>query len=168
LLKLPETRGKHILKRIGVSTESPYGLFYGWLYFKVNAPYYVYPRPVGDALPQLSQHQGTGDFSGLKNYQLGDSPQRISWKHSSRTEKWLVKEFKDSAEPQCLLRWQDCPQSDNEDKLQQLARWIVDCESGKLQYCVELPGAPAHASFDSGSLHFHRNLLSLACWEASV
>lgn len=167
LLQLPQTRGQHRLKRIGMGTESPYGLFYGWLYFKVNTPYFVYPRPVGNTLALLSHHQGSGDFSGLKNYQLGDSPQRISWKHSSRSEQLLVKEFKESAEPQCLLRWQDCLQTDDEGKLQQLARWIVDCEGGHFTYSLELPGANTTPGFDSGAAHFHRNLLALARWQVS-
>ncbi len=162
-LTLPQPRGPHFLDRIQLSTESPYGLFYSWLYFKIKAPYSVYPRPFGQSLPIESFQQGVGEFSGLKNYEVGDPLPRISWKHSSRGDQLLIKEYKESALPQFVLAWSHCPQKDPEDRLRQLARWIVDCEKNRFQYQLQLPGYQNH--FDCGESHFHRSLLKLAEWK---
>ena len=163
-LELPQKRGEHILRRLRLSTESPYGLFYGWLYFKVSTPHFVYPQPIGHPLPQTQQSQGHDEFSGLKQYQSGDSPQRISWKHSSKTDQLLIKEFKDASTPTYLLNWEDCPQTNDEERLQQLARWIVDCESSQNTYKLQLPNSFTESSFDRGYTQFHQSLLTLAKW----
>lgn len=164
-LELPQKRGEHFLQRLRLSTESPYGLFYGWLYFKVSTPYYVYPKPLGHPLPQNQTSLGADEFSGLKQYQTGDSPQRISWKHSAKTDQLLLKEFKESQGVSCLLNWEDCSQTTDEEKLQQLARWIVDCETRQSSYQLIVPGIPTRGSFDRGHSHLHQSLLSLAQWK---
>lgn len=167
-LELPQSRGEHVLRRLRLSTDSPYGLFYGWLYFKVSVAYFVYPHPIGHPLPQTLQSHGTDEFSGLKQYQAGDPPQRISWKHSSKSDQLLVKEFKEASTPTYLLNWEDCPQSTDEAKLQQLAKWIVDCESSQNTYKLQIPNVTEQSTFDRGFTHFHQSLLALAKWSPTT
>lgn len=167
-LTLPSKRGPHQLRRIRLGTESPYGLFSGWLYFKTTSIYYVYPKPVGHQLPaSLYLHQ-PGDFSGLKEYEVGDSLQRISWRHSARSDQWLIKEFKDTTTPQHLLRLEDCPQTNNEDRLRQMAYWIVECERSNIEYKIELSKNQKNENFARGPQHFHRSLMKLAQWTAQT
>ena len=167
-LELPQTRGEHILRRLRLSTDSPYGLFYGWLYFKMSVSHFVYPHPIGHSLPQTQQNHGVDDFSGLKQYQAGDPPQRISWKHSSKVDQLLIKEFKEASTPTYLLSWEDCPQSADEAKLQQLAKWIVDCEASQNTYKLQIPNMSLQSSFDRGFTHFHGSLLALAKWKPAT
>ncbi len=167
-IELPEQRGRHTFRRLRLSTESPYGLFYGWLYFKVGTPHFVYPHPIGYALPETKQSQGTDEFSGLKLFQAGDSPQRISWKHSSKSDQLLIKEFKEASTPAYVLNWEDCTQTTDEARLQQLARWIVDCEASQNTYRLQIPGADIPRSFDRGFTHFHQSLLTLAKWSKTL
>lgn len=165
-LTLPKERGAHKLRRIRLGTESPYGLFSGWLYFKTNTTYYVYPQPMGNhLLDSLHLHQH-GDFSGLKEYEIGDSLQRISWKHSARSDQWLIKEFKDATTPQQLLKLSDCPQSDDEDRLRQMAYWIVECEKSNIEYKIELSKNANTEPYARGRNHFHQSLLKLALWKS--
>lgn len=164
-IQLPQKRGFHFLERIQLSTESPYGLFYSWLYFKIKSPYYVYPEPVGHRLPFETFPLGTGEFSGLKNYVVGDPLSRVSWKHSSRSEQLLVKEHTESSQPQFVLAWENCPQPEPEDRLKQLARWIVDCEKNRYPYQLQVPDY--QNNFSNGAVHFHRSLLKLAQWETT-
>lgn len=167
-MELPATRGEHHLRRLRLSTDSPYGLFYGWLYFKVSVSYYVYPLPAGQPLPQSQQSAGIDEFSGLKPCQAGDSPQRISWKHSSKADQLLIKEFKEASTPSYLLNWEDCTQLLEEEKLQQLAKWIVDCESSQNSYKLQMPNTMVQSSFDRGFSHFHQSLLTLAKWNSTT
>jgi uncharacterized protein (DUF58 family) len=161
---LPSQRGLNFINRIRLSTEAPYGLFSGWLYFKMKVPFYVYPKPLGESLPDKRVLDSHGEFSGLKEYIVGDSLQRISWKHSARTDQLLVKEFKDQAEPQCLLDWEVCPQKESEQKLSQLARWILDCEAAGFNYRLRLPSIETSSSYRRGLSHANECLLSLAKW----
>lgn len=161
---LPQQRGIHFLNRVQLATQAPYGLFSGWLYFKIKVGFYVYPQPIGESLPNKRVLDSYGEFSGLNEYVLGDSLQRISWKHSARTDQLLVKEFKDQAEPQCLLDWSACTQKENEDKLSQLAKWVVDCEAAGLNYRLRLPSLDTPTPFRKGKVHAQECLLSLAKW----
>ncbi|MBY0386244.1 DUF58 domain-containing protein [bacterium] len=167
-LTLPQQRGPHQLRRIRLSTESPYGLFYGWLYFKTNTTYHVYPKPIGQHLPESLHVHQHGDFSGLKDYEIGDSLQRISWRHSARNDQWLIKEFKDATTPQLLLRLADCPQKDDEDRLRQMAYWIVACEKSNIDYKIELSKNDKNEKFSRGTNHFHDSLLQLAKWSPQI
>lgn len=167
-LTLPQQRGAHQLRRIRLSTESPYGLFSGWLYFKTKSVYYVYPKPVGNHLPISQYLHHSGDFSGLKEYELGESLNRISWKHSARADQWLIKQYKDATVPQHLLRLDDCSQKNDEARLSQLAYWIIECEKSNIDYKLELLKNTANETFDHGTLHFHHSLLKLAKWKSQT
>ena len=41
----------------------------------------------------LITNSGSDDFAGLKPYMLGDSLQRISWKHVAKQQQWVSKSF---------------------------------------------------------------------------
>jgi len=165
--QLPKKRGLYSFQRFRLSTESPYGLFYSWLYLKTNVEYYVYPSPQGIPLPILNDRFQHGDFNELRNYQIGDSLQRISWKHSGRSENLLVKEFMDSSMAPVELNWDDCPSPDPENKLRQLTRWVLDCESLRRDYRLKLPQTRSNETFSSGANHQHRELVKLALWKDS-
>lgn len=135
---LPVKRGRFKPPRLRISTDAPYGLFYGW--------YYLYPDSEGVVYPQLAGHprddqdlpSAGADFSGLKKYTLGDPFQRISWKHSAKREEWLLKEFNDDTPASELYDINDCPQTNIEGKLSQLALWVAQAEQHQKSYGIIL------------------------------
>ncbi len=163
---LPSQRGAHVLDRLRLSTDAPYGLFRGWLYAKIKWTYFVYPAPIGEALPTTSTLLPGGDFSGLREYQLGDPLSRVSWKHSAKNDKLLLKEFNERDENIFLIDWDHCSQNENEARLAQLARWIVDCEKSQRFYALRLHSSESSFHFHRGLSHYHANLLKLAQWQA--
>lgn len=136
---LPPQRGRFKTPRIRVSTDAPYGLFFGWYYLYPSAEGVVYPKLAGEEKETLSLNSTGADFSGLKEYAKGDPFQRVSWKHSAKREEWLVKEFKDEAPVSEIYALEDCPQADLEAKLSQLAFWVTRAEQQSKSYGISLP-----------------------------
>src|SRR4029079_1256918 len=82
-------RGWLLLGRVLLETRFPLGLFRAWSYVEPDARCLVYPQPERTPLPAplaeaaagalRSQSAGNDDFSGLRTYQLSDSPRHVAW-----------------------------------------------------------------------------------------
>jgi uncharacterized protein (DUF58 family) len=112
----------------------------------------IYPRPAfpGLPLPPAASSSGVGsergrgqeDFSGLRQYYMGDSPRHIAWKAAARDQGLLTKQFTGRAETELWLDWAQLPpQMGTEERLSQLARWVLDAHAAGLTYGLRLPGA---------------------------
>jgi uncharacterized protein (DUF58 family) len=135
--------------RLTVYTEFPLGLFYAWSYINFDLRALVYPKPAASArLPASAAPSGTGsisaagdeDFSGLRSYAVGDTPQRIAWKALAREQGLQVKQFSALQGNELWLDWLQAPTEDPEHKLAIMARWILDAEAQGLLYGLRLPG----------------------------
>ncbi len=135
---LPSQRGRYSTTKVKVFTDAPYGLFYGWYNIYRTDQTVVYPRPIGENSSTLQNKSLGSDFSGLIDFQNGDSLSRVSWKHSAQRDQLLVKEFKDETPQLEIYRLADCPQKDIEDKLSQLCLWITQAEKQKIKYGLQL------------------------------
>lgn len=167
-------RGRLELGRLQVSTRFPLGLFRAWAPVDLGLGVLVYPRPAG-ALP-LPRPVGTDgaeaetgdegpaeeDFAGLRDYAQGDSPRRIHWKAAARGQAVPVKVFSGPASDELRLRWAEAGPGDDERRLSQLARWLVDAEAQGLRYALDLPGDAVPAG--RGDDHLHRCLARLALY----
>src|SRR5258708_19600826 len=90
-----------------LETRFPLGIFRAGSYVEPDAGCLVYPRPERSVLPQPSAESARGvlrsptpgndDYSGLRAYQLSDSPRHVAWKAVARSEDMLTKQF--TAEP---------------------------------------------------------------------
>ena len=124
----------------------PLGAFVTWSWTWLEARVLVYPRPAGDLpLPwQAAEGEGkaqgatSGDdeLSGLRPYVLGDSLSRVAWKRYGRGE-LLLKQFAGEGAPQLLLDFAAIP-GGTEQRLSQLAQWIVEAEAQGLSYALRL------------------------------
>lgn len=158
---------------VTIATRFPFGLFRAWSRRDIGLRCLVYPRPVGEQpLPAFrhgeSGHQGglekgEDEFSGLRDYQPGDSARRVHWKAVARGQGVPVKVFSGATSGVTLLRWQDVRVDDTETRLSQLSRWIVDAERQNLRYGLSLPGLDVPT--DSGHEHRHRCLQALALYD---
>jgi uncharacterized protein (DUF58 family) len=163
-------RGIVRLERVRLSTAWPFGLFRAWTWVHTPLEMLVYPRPRG-SLPMPAQSgrragtrelsgAGADEWMGLRPFRDGDSPRQVDWKAYAREAPLLVKEYAQGASE---LRWFDFAPLAHlslEERLSQLARWVVDAEAHGERYGLALPGV--HLPPDRGPEHRHRCLAALA------
>lgn len=153
-----------------VDTEFPLGLFRAWSIVDTKTRCLVYPVPVpGFPLPVGGQgarakedrsKAGANDFAGLREYQPGDSLNRISWKTSARTEDLHSKEFDAEADTVRWLDWDSVPLPDPEQRLGVLAAWVIEAATQGEPWGMRIPGTELEPA--SGPAHRDRCLGSLA------
>jgi uncharacterized protein (DUF58 family) len=169
-------RGMINAPRIQISTRFPLGLFRAWAWINMDRAELVYPRPAkhasanlsGDAGQNASRHNAGGDddFSGLREYRLGDSPKHIAWKTFARIGETLVTEFLSGSQDPLWIDWKDCPETDPELRIARLTRQVIDAHNANNKFGLRIPGheiPPAH-----GSQHRHQCLKQLALYGARV
>ena len=164
-------RGLLPLPRLRITTTFPFGLFRAWTWVHVPLTILVYPRPLGArALPaapgerhgNLSAGSQADEWAGLRPFREGDSPRQVAWKAYARGAPLLVKEYTAAGSAERVFDFGALAGMDTEQRLSQLARWIVDAEAAGERYALVLPGlriAPDH-----GNAHRHRCLAALALY----
>lgn len=176
VLKLPVTatrRGWLPSSVFAVSTEFPLGMFHAWTWLDLEMACLVYPKPAasGRSPPPArgaggavsGNKSGSDEFAGLRSYQRGDSARSIHWKSLPKLNAPMVKQFSETHDREFWLDWNELPDLDVEQRLSQLARWILDADAGPLAYGLRLPGtriAPGR-----GEPHRHACLKALALFE---
>ena len=89
-----------------------------------------------------------------------DSPRQVDWKAYAREAPLLVKEYVQGASELRIFDFAQLGALDQETRLSQLARWVVDAEAHGERYGLMLPGA--QIAPDRGPEHRHRCLATLA------
>jgi uncharacterized protein (DUF58 family) len=146
-----QKRGWLPLGRVMLETRFPLGLFRAWSYIEPDARCLVYPKPERSPLPPPNadaaagslhaQSPGNEDFSGLRTYQLSDSPRHVAWKAVARSDDMLTKQFTGEAAAEMWLDWRRLPgRLGLEQRLSRLAGWILAAESAGAHYGLRLPG----------------------------
>ncbi len=169
-----ERRGWLEYRRIMLETRFPLGLFRAWSYVEPDARCLVYPKPLRTPLPAHSpdphagalraQAPGNDDYSGLRAYQLSDSPRHVAWKAAARSGEMLTKQFSGEAAAELVLDWALMPAGCGaEERLSRLAGWVLAAERDGLRYGLRLPGV--EIAPDRGSAHRSACLQALALYE---
>lgn len=163
-------RGRQRVPRISLSTEFPFGLFRAWTWVHAPEALLVYPAARGNRAPPLagSEHDsgahalagGNDEWAGLRSFRDGDSPRQVAWKAYARGAPLLVKEYTGRSARTLQLDYATLPGLDREQRLEQLARWVVDAEASGARYGLRL-GATRVAE-QRGAAHRHRCLEALA------
>jgi len=168
-------RGVHRITALQVSTQYPLGLWRAVRQVPVTIMLSVYPAPRGvplaQAQPDPDAEVGAGasglqreheDFRGLKAWQLGDSPRHIDWKAAARgTGPLLIKEWAGGGHGVTWLSWA-ATAGDDEARLSQLAKWIVEAHHSALCYGLRLAGLELEPS--TGGVHHQNCLRALAAF----
>jgi len=167
-----QTRGIHPVPRITISSVFPLGLFRAWSHVRLTNTYLVYPEPLGKTqLPyqwneeqqQLrGYHKGTDDFAGLYTYTPGDPLGHIHWKAYAREQGLHTKKFGGNNEQELWLDWRVFNSADTEQKLSQLAMWILEADKTEMNYGLWLPGNRIAPSL--GPMHKQKCLKALATY----
>ncbi len=163
-------RGVVRIERIRLSSAWPFGLFRVWTWVHTPVALLVYPHPHG-VLPMPADsartagarsHAGAGadEWVGLRPFRDGDSPRQVDWKAYAREAPLLVKEYVQGASELRMFEYAQLVRLDQEARLSQLARWVVDAEAQGERYGLILPGV--RLAPDRGPEHRHRCLAALA------
>jgi len=151
LLAVPAAaRGWLPLARVMLESRFPLGLFRAWSYVVPDVRCLVYPRPERAPLPAPTpdaeagaarvQAHGSDDFSGLRAYQLQDSPRHVAWKAVARSDDMLTKQFAGAAGIELWLDWSRLDAGlGTEQRLSRLAGWVLAAERSGARYGLRLP-----------------------------
>ena len=171
-LRFPaEERGEHRIECFAVETVYPLGFLRCTKRFAADQRYIVYPKPAGDTtLPPPRARSGNNaaqpelgegdDFAGVRAYVPGESQRHVDWKAVARGQAMMTKQFVTESAGMLTLDFSATRFGDTEDRLSQLALWIIEAERARRAYGLRLPGVEIPPSV--GDAHFHRCLRTLA------
>lgn len=162
--------------RLTLFTRFPVGLFRAWGYVDLDTHCVVYPRPAVGGLPLpalkaggsegIGLAKGVDDFAGLRQYHPGDSPRHVAWKAAARDQGLLTKQFTGRANAELWLSLELAPPAFGlEEKISQLARWVLDAHAEGIPYGLDLPSARIPVA--TGEAHRDRCLEALALFDPS-
>lgn len=167
-------RGIFIPERLSIFSTYPIGLVVAWSYASLNMQSTVYPAPLlqksaknefglDDEAEQGKEiAQGSTDFSGVRQYQIGDSPKHIHWPSYAKTGEAYTKTFIDYTNQDLWLEWDKLIFSGVETKLSHLCAKVLQYHQDQLTYGLKIPGKTIQPS--SGEAHKTICLTALALY----
>lgn len=169
-LHLPtERRGWLTPGRLRLWTEQPFGMFTVWSWLNPDVSVLVYPA-LEETPPALPQHNGlqgarllagNGDeYSGLRDYHVGDPPRHIAWKASARHDKLLVRENEMTVGDDLELDYASIIGLDRESRIRRLSAWVNMADAAMATYVLSLPNERLGPGV--GPQHRHACLRALA------
>jgi uncharacterized protein (DUF58 family) len=164
-------RGEHEIKKLCLTSAYPLGFLRAYKFLTTTQRYLVYPSPAGDPKLPVSDSRfgqnrprpelGDGDdFAGVRAYVAGESQRHIDWRAAARGQPLMTKQFAAEAAGALYLDLSQVRFRDLEDKLSQLALWVIEAERARKPYGLHLPNSAIPPSV--GDSHFHRCLRALA------
>jgi len=166
-----ERRGRLRIERIKLSTAFPFGLFRAWTWLHPQLSLLAWPMPRGRSEPPPematggnapSVHRaGDEEWAGLREFRDGDSPRQVAWRAFARGRGLLVKTYQSPAAHHRTFDLASTPGANIEQRLEQLAAWIVAAHSRGERYGLRLA---QQVPTDSGNEHRVRCLNGLALY----
>jgi len=172
-----QQRGIFKPERVNVFTRFPIGLVVAWSYAQLDMHSVVYPKAklidnaeqsggIGEQAEQgVEIANGSNDFSGIREYQAGDSPRHIHWKTYAKTGEVYTKSFVDYASHDIWLDWAALPLQDVEAKLSHLCARVLECTQEQQEFGLKLPNKTIQPAL--GEAHKHSCLTALALYGLS-
>jgi uncharacterized protein (DUF58 family) len=168
-------RGEHKVGTLCLMSTYPLGFIRFLKKFASSQSYIVYPKPAGDVrLPSsfadrrvarrpLPDFKEGDDFAGVRAYAPGESQRHIDWKAVARGQPLMTKQFTAEAESTLHLDFSALPLANVEEKLSQLALWVIEAERARRPYGLRLPGTEIPPGI--GQSHFHQCLRALSLFQ---
>jgi uncharacterized protein (DUF58 family) len=163
-------RGAMPIGRLRIRTTWPFGLFRSWTWLHLADEVTVYPRPHGSrSMPVAAGARGgtaphdageLDEWATLRAFRDGDSPRQVAWKAYARGAPLLVKEYTASGGAERLFDFAVLTGLDTEQRLSQLAKWIVSSAADAERFGLKLPRRLI--DLDQGPGHRQRCLRALA------
>jgi uncharacterized protein (DUF58 family) len=137
-------------KQFELRTRYPFGWFRAWTYVHSPLTVFIAPAPLGNrALPRAQAAAGTAEqstargdeeFAGLRAYQAGMPLKHMAWKVLARGGEPAVRSYSGLAAQLEWLEWSALGGLNDESRLCQLCRWVLDSEAAHQLYGLRLPG----------------------------
>jgi uncharacterized protein (DUF58 family) len=164
-------RGEHSVETLDLTSAYPLGFIRFSKKFASSQTYIVYPKPAGQVrLPSsfvlrrdgrpLTEFGEGDDFAGVRPYVHGESQRHIDWRAVARGQSLITKQFTAEAEGVMYLDFSALRSTDIEEKLSQLALWVIEAERARRPYGLRLPGTQILPAV--GQTHFHQCLRALS------
>ncbi|HEO98006.1 MAG: hypothetical protein JW682_02070 [Campylobacterales bacterium] len=160
----PERRGKLEIGACSLQSLFPLATIRFLLPLDLSAHRVVYPRPQGSSLETfLSRQKGRygqeNDFEGISPY-TGDAPLgKIHWPSVAKGESALKKFAYEIPLEHLNFDFYQAGKND-EARLSQLTRWILECEAQNLDFQVQMP----HENLNSKRMSIDEILEKLALY----
>ena len=172
-----QQRGEHKVDTLCLTSAYPLGFIRFLKKFASSRTYIVYPKPEGDVrLPSSFMHRRDGnpltelgegdDFAGLREYVHGESQRHIDWRAVARGQPLMTKQFAAEAEGVVYFDFSTLHFANVEERLSQLALWIIEAERARRPYGLRLPGTEIPPAV--GQPHFHQCLRALSLFQVST
>ena len=167
-------RGEHRVKTLCLTSAYPLGFLRFLKKFASSQTYIVYPKPAGevrlpsnfvlrhDGLPMTESGEGD-DFAGVRPYVQGESQRHIDWRAVARGQSLMTKQFAAEAEGAVYLDFSALGLANVEEKLSQLALWVIEAERARRPYALCIPGTKILPAV--GQTHFHQCLRALSLFQ---
>ena len=181
-LKVPlqiTKRGRFTLGRMTIACDFPLGLYKCWTHLDFDQQVIVYAKPEEgpitidkiastdepESVSELSAPTSNEDFYALKDYEVGQPLNRVSWKHVAKNGNWVSKSFTSLQSDSYLLSMPS--NTDLETAVSALTQAVLSLTkagswvSAERVFGVQYKGlniAPNH-----GTKHMHECLSALAC-----
>ena len=167
-------RGEHNLGTLCLTSAYPFGFLRFLRKFAPSQTYIVYPKPAGDVrLPSTFVHRRDGrpltepgegdDFAGVRTYVHGESQRHIDWRAVARGQPLMTKQFAAEAEGVVYFDFSALHFANVEERLSQLALWVIEAERARRPYGLRLPGNEIPPAI--GQQHFHQCLRALSLFQ---
>jgi uncharacterized protein (DUF58 family) len=167
-------RGEHKVGTLCLTSTYPLGFIRFLKKFASAQSYIVYPKPAGDLrLPlsfadrsdtrPLTDFKEGDDFAGVRAYAPGESQRHIDWRAVARGQPLMTKQFTAEAESIVYLDFSALPFANVEERLSQLALWVIEAERARRPYGLHLPGTEIPPAI--GQSHFHQCLRALSLFQ---
>jgi uncharacterized protein (DUF58 family) len=167
-------RGEYQVGTLCLTSAYPLGFIRFLKKFASAQTYIVYPKPAGDVrLPSSLVHRRDGrtltelgegdDFAGVRDYVPGESQRHIDWRAVARGQPLMTKQFAAQAEGVVYFDFAALHFANVEERLSQLALWIIEAERARRPYGLRLPGTEIPPAI--GQPHFHQCLRALSLFQ---
>lgn len=143
----PKVRGRHELPSLYLESRYPFGLILAWSWPKVAIESLVYPMPLrADQIVSGFNDGVTNDISlpsfdynDIREFQTGDSLNRILWKKLASNDQLVVRESDNIVVNPEWLDW-DNYEGDLENRLSQLCYEVCRFSNVGASFGLRLPG----------------------------
>jgi uncharacterized protein (DUF58 family) len=167
-------RGEHAVGTLCLTSAYPLGFIRFSKKVSSSQTYIVYPEPAGDVrLPSsfVQQHDGRpltefgegDDFAGVRAYVHGESQRHIDWRAVARGQPLMTKLFTAESEGVVYFDFSALRLANLEERLSQLALWVIEAERARRPYGLRLPGVEIPPAV--GQSHFHECMRALSLFE---
>ena len=143
-------RGWFIASKPVISSCYPFGLFRAWNSLNLELKTLVYPQAIMQDCPlpennssdgtQGNAQKGQDDFYGLQSYQAGDSIRHIHWRAYAKGQGLFIRQYSGAQSSEIWLDYEQTMGSDQEERLSQMCRWVLDADKAGVAYGFRLAG----------------------------